>query len=183
MKRGFALIFTLALAGCQSLSSYPVDSPWYQPPPGSRWVLNQAVEIPPNSATLHFQFGKIVGGVQEFEPNCVFELRTVKETPQRVEPDVFEVTKVRSGSSIYRAARRSTPGLMQASWGSDDTGSIRYYYKTEMFLRSEKQPDVLLLTCQHAWDTGSSFQYERSPTVAEMRQALGSYFTLKLPGR
>lgn len=182
MKPWIALFVPLAVAACQPLSSYPIDSPFYQPPPGSQWVLNQAIEIPPDGATLRFQFGKIAGGVKDFEPNCVFELKTVKDTPQHVEPDTFVVTKVRSGSSILRAAREPAAGLMNASWGGDSRGTIRYYFKTEMFLRSEKQPNVLMLTCQHAWDTGSSFQYERPPTIAEMQQALGGYFTLKLPG-
>jgi len=181
MKYWVVLCLSLAAAGCQSPGSYPIDSPWYQPAPGSEWVLNQVIEIPPDSATLRFQFGKIVHGVKDFETNCVFELKTVKDTPQRVEPDVFVMTKVRSGSSILRAARDAAPGFVKVSSGSDDTGSIRYYYKTEMFLRSEKQPNVLMLTCQHAWDTGSSFQYERPPTIAEMQQALGAYFTLKPP--
>lgn len=182
MKPWIALFVPLAVVGCQPPSTYPVDSPFYQPPPGSQWVLNQAVEIPPDSATVRFQFGKIAGGVKDFEPNCVFEVKTVKDTAQRVEPDVFLVTKVRSGSSILRAAREPVSGFMKVSSGSDDTGSIRYYYKTEMFLRSEKQPQALMLTCQHAWDTGSSFQYQRPPTIGEMQQALGGYFTLKLPG-
>jgi hypothetical protein len=182
MKYRIILLLPFALAGCQSPGGYPIDSPWYQPQPGSRWALNEAVEIPPDSATVRFQFGKIVHGVQDFEPNCAFEVKTVRDAPQRIEPDVFTVTRVRSGSSILRAARDTAPGFVRVSSGSDDTGSIRYYYKTEMFLHSDKQPDVLLLTCQHAWDTGSSFQYERPPTIGEMQQALGGYFTLKLPG-
>jgi len=182
MKYRIALIALLGLAACRPPGSYPIDSPWYQPPAGSQLVLNQAVEIPPDSATLRFQFGRIVPAVNDFETHCVFELTTVKETPQRVEPDTFRVTKVRSGSGIHRAARQ-TPGLMKARWVFDDGGPTRYYYQTEMFLRSERQPRVLMLTCQHAWETGSSsFEYQRPPTVAEMRRALGDYFTLKLPG-
>lgn len=175
-----ALLALCALAACKPLSTYPVDSPWYQPPPGSKWVLNQAVDIPPDGASLRFQFGRIVGGVQEFEPNCVFVLSTVKDTPQRIEPDTFVVTKVRSGSSLYTAAWRRAPRAMPVRV-SDDIGTVRFYFKTEMFLRSEKQPQVLMLTCQHAWDTGTDFRYERPPTVAEMQQAVGAYFTLKLP--
>jgi hypothetical protein len=93
------------------------------------------------------------------------------------------VTKVRSGSSIYSVAGPRPFSFVRMTWGGDDTGPTRYYYKTEMFLRSERQPNVLMMTCQHAWDTGtSSFEYQRPPTVAEMRQAMGAYFTLKLPG-
>ena len=113
----------------------------------------------------------------------MFELTTVRETAQRVEPQTFTVTKVRSGSSLRNSMRGIRPGLMQAHFVFDDTGPTRYFYKTEMFLRSERQPNVLMLTCQHAWETGSSrFEYQRPPTLAEMRQALGAYFTLKPAG-
>jgi len=61
-------------------------------------------------------------------------------------------------------------------------GGSRLYYKTELFLRSEKQPQILAMTCQHAWETGSSGLDLRPLTVAEMRQAMGSYFALHLPG-
>lgn len=183
MRHWFVLILSLAAAACQPLSSYPVDSPWYQPPAGSELVLNQPIEIPPNAATVRFQFGKIVRGLQDFEPNCVFELTTVRETPQRVEPDVFVVTKVRSGSSIYRAALPQPSGLMTVGLTFEGDTPTRWYYQTEMFLRSERQPNVLMMTCQHAWQSGPSrFEYQRPPTVAEMRQAMGDYFTLKLPG-
>jgi hypothetical protein len=186
MRFWLVLVLSLAAAACQPLSSYPVDSPWYQPPAGSELVLNQPVEISPNAATVRFQFGKIVSGVQDFEPNCVFELTTVRETPQRVEPDVFVVTKVRSGSSIFRAERPQPPGLpglMKAGLSFEGSSPTRYYYQTEMFLRSERQPNVLMMTCQHAWQSPPSrFEFQRPPTVAEMRQAMGDYFTLKLPG-
>lgn len=172
----------LVLAACQPLSSYPVDSPWYQPPAGAEWVLNRSIEIPPDSATVRFQFGQIVRGLNEFEPNCVFELTTVRTTPQPVAPQTFVITKVRSGSSFRNSMR--APGLrfVKTHLGADDSGPTRYFYKTEMFLRSDKQPNVLMLTCQHAWESGSSsFEYQRPPTVAEMREALGAYFTLRLP--
>lgn len=185
MTRFLFLLFFLVTTGCQPIGGYPIESPYYQPPANSRLVLNQPIEIPPDSATVRFQFGKIVGGVNEFEPNCVFELTTIRETAQRVEPDTFTVTKVRSGSSLRNSMRQNQPGLMHARFVSDDTGGgpIRYFYKTEMFLHSARQPNVLMLTCQHAWETGSSsLEYQRPPTVAEMRQALGAYFTLQLPG-
>lgn len=183
MIRAGILVLALVVAGCQAPSRYPVDSPWYQPPAGSELVLNEAVEIPPGSATLRFQFGRIVHGVNEFETNCVFELTTVRDAPQRVAPDTFRVTRVRSGSSIHRAARPAA-GWLKARFVSDDAGPIRYYYQTEMFLHSERQPQVLMMTCQHAWDTGgfSNLALQRPPTVAEMRQAFGAYFTLRLPG-
>ena len=181
MKNWITLILSLAVAACQPLSSYPINSPYYQPPTGGQLALNQAIEIPPDRATLRFQFGKVVPSVHEYEPHCIFEVTTISEAPQRIKPDLFLITKVRSGSSIY-AAQLSQPGIMHAGWMFDDTGPTHYYYKTEMFLRSERQPHVLMLTCQHVWVVGTDWSRQRPPTLAEMQQALGAYFTFKLPG-
>ena len=179
MKRAGLLLLFLAVTACQPLSSYPVNSPFYQPPSGSQLVLNQPLEIAPDHATVRFQSGKIVQHVFELDTNCVFELRTVKDVAQRVEPDTFMVTKVHSSmSQMQSSAGQPRPGLIKAHMGGEDTGSVRFFFKTEMFLRSERQPQVFMLTCQHGWDPGSDFQYERPPTVAEMQKALGAYFTL-----
>ena len=168
------------LAACQS-TPYPVTSPYYQIPPGSRLILDRPIEIAPDSATTRLQFGKILGrsGVNEFEPMCVFEITTVAERVQRVEPDSFEITKVRRSESTHWAAAPSVPGLLKASWGWGG-GMTRYYLKTEMFLHSAVQPQVLAMTCQRAWDSGSSVQTQRPLTIAEMQQALGDVFRFQL---
>jgi len=181
MKHSMILILLFSVSGCQPLSSYPINSPYYQPPAGGQLALNQAIEIPPDRATLRFQFGKVVPSVHEYEPHCIFEVRTISEAPQRIKPDMFTITKVRSGSSIY-AAQLSHAGLIPARWVQDFSGPMHYYFKTEMFLRSEQQPHVLMLTCQHVWVVGTDWSRQRPPTLAEMQQALGTYFTFKLPG-
>lgn len=181
MRSAFLLLLALGLAGCQPLSSYPVNSPYYQPPVGGQLILNQAIEIPPQSATLRFQSGKPVQQVHEYDTHCIFEVTTLSETPQRIEPDQFAIIKVRSGSSLYMV-RSSQPRFMPASWIFDDAGPTHYYYRTELFLRSSRQPQVLMLTCQHVWVVGTDWSRQRPPTLAEMRQALGSYFTFTLPG-
>lgn len=180
MQHGAILILALVAAACQPLSSYPIDSPYYQPPAGGQLALNQAIEIPPDRATLRFQFGKPVPSVHEYDTHCIFEVTTLSETPQRIEPDLFQITQVRSGSSLY-GAQHSQAGIMPARWVFDDAPT-HYYFKTEMFLRSAKQPQVLMLTCQHVWVVGTDWSRERPPTLAEMQQALGNYFTFRLPG-
>lgn len=182
LKPWVVLLSLLASAACQPLGSYPIDSPFYQPPAGGQLALNQAIEIPPDRATLRFQFGKPVQSVHEYDTHCIFEVTTLSEAPQRIQPDLFQITKVRSGSSIY-SVQRSLPGPIPARWVfDDDSGPTHYYFRTEMFLHSARQPQVLLLTCQHVWVVGTNWSRERPPTLAEMQQALGSYFTFKLPG-
>jgi len=182
MKIPLLVLLALALTACQTTSEFPVSSPYFQIPVGSRLVLHQPIEIPPTAATVRLQFGKIVSRshTQEFEPVCIFESKLVGKTAQRIVPDSFEITRVRRDSSSLSAQAAPSTGLIKAFW-RDDAGSSRQYYKTEMFLRSTKQPQILYMTCQQAWEPGGSLDL-RPLTIAEIRQALGDYFSLRLAG-
>jgi hypothetical protein len=182
MKTPLLVLLALALTACQTTAEFPVTSPYFQIPVGSRLVLNQPIEIPPTAATVRLQFGKVVSRshTQEFEPVCVFESKIVGETAQRIAPDSFEITRVRRGYSMLSAQAAPSTGLIKAFW-RDDVGSSRQYYKTEMFLHSTKQPQILYMTCQQAWEPGGSLDL-RPLTIAEIRQALGDYFSLRLAG-
>ena len=184
MKTPLLVLLTLALTACQTSAEFPVTSPYFQIPIGSRLVLHQPIEIPPNAATVRLQFGKIVSRAhtQEFEPVCVFESKLVGEAAQRIAPDSFEITRVRRDSSMLSAQAAPSSGLIKTFWRGD-VGSSRQYYKTEMSLRSTKQPQILYMTCQYAWEPGlGSFDDPRPLTIAEIRQALGDYFSLRLAG-
>lgn len=180
-SRCLAMLFVLA--GCGTTERYGVDSPYYHyPSSGVRFILNQFLEIPPDSATVRLQYGKVVtrNNIQEQDPYCIFEISTVSQGPQRVEPDAFNVTRVqRSTSTIARGESLPIGGLVRVSMGNDSTGPTNYYYKTEFFLHSDSQPNVLLMTCQ---SNQNYTPLKRYLTVAEIRQALGNIFTLSLPG-
>lgn len=178
LKRCIALV--LILAGCGTTGRYGVDSPYYDYPSGVRLILNQPLEIPPDSATVRLQYGRLVArnGVQEQDPYCIFELSTVADSPQRVESDAFSVTRVRRSISTIARGESLPAGLVRVSMGSDSSGPTNYYYKTEFFLHSDTQPEVLLMTCQ---SNQNYTPLKRYLTVAEIRLALGSIFTLSLP--
>ena len=173
-----------SLTACQSNANAPITSPYFEVPIGSRLVLNQALEIAPTSATLRFQFGKIVSRFdsQDFEPACVFESNIVAQTAQRIEPDTFDIIRVRRGNSSVSAHAPSRAGLMMVSTRFIGDGGSRQFYKTEFFLRSKKQPQILAMTCQHAREAGSTAAELRPLTVAEIQQALGGYVTLSVQG-
>ncbi|MGA7179819.1 MAG: hypothetical protein WBX11_09585 [Thiobacillaceae bacterium] len=176
------LVLLFVLAGCETTGGYGIDSPYYRFPNGVRLILNQPLEIPPDSATVRLQYGQVVArnGVQEQDPYCIFEVSTVAEGPQRVQTGEFSVTQVRrSNSTIARDESVPNGGLMRVSMGSDSAGPTNYYYKTEFFLHSDAQPNVLLMTCQ---SNQNYTPIKRYLTVAEIRQALGNIFTLNLPG-
>lgn len=172
-----------SLTACQSNANLPITSPYFEIPVGSRLVLNQPIEIAPTSATLRFQFGKIVSRFdsQDFEPACIFESNIVGEKAQRIEPDTFDIIRVRRGNSSV-ASYSAPSGLVLVSARFIGDGGSRQFYKTEFFLRSQKQPQILVMTCQHAREAGATAAESRPLTVAEIQQALGDYFTLNVRG-
>lgn len=185
-RLGLLALGVLVLTACQSAAQYSTSSSSHQIPVGSRLELLKPLDIPAASATVRLQFGKFVTRfhTQEFEPVCVFESRIVGETAQRIEPDVFEITRVRTD---YNSVSAQAAGGFIKTRATIEVGIVgdpgsRQYYKTEMFLHSKKQPQILAMTCQHAWETGSSGLELRPLTIAEMRQAMGEYFALHLPG-
>lgn len=173
-----------SLTACQSSANLPITSPYFEVPVGSRLVLNQSLEIAPTSATLRFQFGKIVSRFdsQDFEPACVFESNIVGESAQRIEADTFEIIRVRRGNTSLSAHAPSRAGLVAVSSRFIGDGGSRQFYKTEFFLRSKKQPQILAMTCQHAREAGATAAELRPLTVAEIQQAVGDYFTLSVQG-
>ena len=172
----------LSLPGCANNTAYGPDSPYYNYPTTTTLSLEQPIEIPPESATVRLQFGRTVArnGVQEEEPHCVFEVNTVKESSQTIVPGVFLVTDIQrriqtfSGMPVlpWRYAFRRT------GFGRDD-GPSHIYYITEFRLHSDKQPDVRALTCLHN-QMAPGIPVMRHLTLAQIRQALGSYFSLTL---
>jgi hypothetical protein len=170
------------LAGCGTAARFGVDSPYYDYPSGVRFILNQPLEIPADSATVRMQFGKVVArnGVQEQEPYCIFEISAVSLEPQRVDPGAFNVTRVqRSTSTIASGESLPVSGFVRVSMNNDSGGPTNYYYKTEFYLHSDAQPGALMMTCQ---SNQNYTPLKRYLTVAEIRQALGDIFTLSLPG-
>lgn len=167
------------LVGCATMLDPRPQSPHFRYPEGTQLILNQPVEIQPGEASLRLQFGRVVprNGVQEQEPHCIFEIDTLRTTIQRIEPDVFTVTRVERG--VWMS---NTPafGVQQVSL-FDRNGPTLIYYQTEFRLHSERQPGVRSLLCQSLKSAASIDPNMRHLTLEEIRQALGSIFTLRLP--
>ncbi|HFD79666.1 MAG TPA: hypothetical protein ENK05_04635 [Gammaproteobacteria bacterium] len=149
------LALAVLLAGCQTAATRNPDSPFYMIPSGSKLVLNREIRIPEKQAHVKLQHGRIVGGVDEYTVNCRF---TVKDLgPSTVKPDTFNITRAEA----------------QLEW--EMYPSIMRYYR-KIYLRSDKQPDVLNLMCQR-WDLPYGAV---NVSVPDMREAVGEYFTFEL---
>lgn len=181
MKNALLLCCVVLLWSCDTPRNYGADSPYYRFPDGTRLVLNQALEIPANWATARLQYGRLVafGSVQEQDPYCVFEINTVRQAPQRVEPDTFNVIRVERQITSIAAVSPSLFFLIGNAYADTDRPS-QMFYKTIFKLRSERQPGVLQMACQSD-QYAAGVSIPQHLTVPEIRQALGSMFTLELP--
>jgi hypothetical protein len=176
-----ALLTTLTVAGCQQSGPYRRNSPYYQYPAGMHLSLLQPIDVPPASATTRLQFGRQVArnGVEETEPYCIFELDTVGDAAQRVAPERFAVVAVQRRVQSF-AGLPAAHAVRQVGFDPDN-GPSHLYFITEFRLRSADQPQVRALSCMSN-QMAPGIAIMRHLTLAEIRQALGGYFAIDLPG-
>ncbi len=166
------LVLASVTAGCANAPAKPA--------PTVRLSLLQTLEIPPGEAGVRLQYGRTAArnGVQEVDPHCIFELDTVSESAQVVQPGPFRVTRVQRREVSFS-------GMPLMFWDplSQGIGPTRnpsnVYFLTEFRLQSDSQPNVRSLLCQHN-QAAAGITFPRHLTLAEMRQALGNYFSLEL---
>jgi len=168
------------LAGCSS-GPYPVSSPYYAIPTGSKLVLNHALSIPPNAARIYIQYGKVVSSKQkdDYYAHCWFESWRVLDTSQVIEPDTFTITRsIQTDDVVQRRAtqRYAILETVSESNSPEGGGPLALVYSTDMHIHSVKQPDIRRFVCSH-WENPDD---ARHLTVAEMQKALGNIATIIL---
>ncbi len=184
----------LLAGGCVSTSGGPYGYLAYQQvQSGSVLTLNSSLTIPPGWASVKLQGGQVVKRPREMVPYCILLTSIVRDTSQTVEPDSFEIRRVRRSISpssdfgalqpLRVAALDMGIGAITAAWQGGDGSPTQIFYKTAFDLRSPRQPNVMSLTCQ--WDqmTASGAAFARHLTVQEVRQTLGDLFTLTVAGQ
>nr|MBS0020038.1 hypothetical protein [Gammaproteobacteria bacterium] len=178
MKRWIVCcILASVVAGCQTLEDK--EAAYYQIREGSALILNQELQIPADAARISIQHGKVrpQGLVNEFYPYCELEVRQVQATAQSVKPDEFVIHQV--GRRVYDVGLSSpTVASLGLSIGLGD-GPRQTFYATVLHLHSEKQPDVLKLTCESDQRSFPGIIYARHLTVREIQEALGAVLTLR----
>ena len=114
----------------------------YVPDRIGRVEIVQPVTIPANRARATFQGGRQVSGGYPYNPYCELEISTVSEQPQRVETDVFVVT--RSGSALISDADARLP--IAGPFVNVTCGDL-IFYEVEHWLASDRQPGVRKIRC------------------------------------
>jgi hypothetical protein len=182
MKTHAVLSALLVVAGCAGAAPYGIDSPWYHYPANTVFVLRRDLEVPPGSATVRMQYGKVVArnGVQEVDPHCILEISTVGDAAQTVHAGEFEVIGVNRWASTIATGFGTGLAVRFAMDGSG-SGPTQIFFKTEFRLRSAAQPGVRSLTCQSDQNAPGVAPYRRHLTPAEIQSALGGLADLRLP--
>jgi len=169
MKRIASIAILLLLVGCQATGRAPAEPLLHEHyRQGGQLTLNQPVTIPVQRARTYLQGGAEIGEKQvaRLEPICELEVRTLRDTPVTVKPDIFSVVRVRlneDGSEGFSSS---------FSFGF---GEALIKYVTELRLQSPRQPDVLQLVCSHH-EYASRGHYM---SVSQFQQAVGKYLSIR----
>ncbi|HRF44805.1 MAG TPA: hypothetical protein PLD30_11305 [Candidatus Competibacteraceae bacterium] len=162
-------LWILLLAACSALDGLDVDRR-DRIPTGTPIDLHQNLTIPSGQAGV-FVLGTSIGGRYRYEAVCRLEVYSIDEKPRTVVADRFTI--VRFSQEWERFSQRET-GLHHVSL-QDYDGPALLRFTTNLYLHSDRQPDVFRLVCSHLQD---SAQQPRYLTTAEIRTVLAPVMTL-----
>ncbi|MDJ0807337.1 MAG: hypothetical protein QNJ78_10935 [Gammaproteobacteria bacterium] len=182
MKLVVAVLMAGLLGGC-TLSGPQLradDDYRVMPPPGTRIELHRPLSVPGGHTRVFLQRGEVVSkqGFDRYRPSCNFEIRTLAEQPRQILPEDFLVSRAQRETAevvFHRAAPLMLAGLNFV--GMDD-GLPMVVHSVHLWISSDRQPDVMRLTCRGAFGDPPNAD---PPSIAQMKQALGSYASLKSP--
>ena len=173
VRCGWILLLS-GLSACANLILKDENSPYYPVPAGSKLILHQDLQIPPDSARVYLQYGQVVKAPSVSDPYCRFEVNDVRPAAQTLRADEFVVRKTQMDTLYISMQGPLVLAAMQAmvSDGGGDVTLVWY-----LWLDSPRQPNVRRLIC------GGMFDYPyraRRPSINEIRVQLGHIATLIL---
>lgn len=179
MKRFFVVLLTMLLTACSQryLVSDDQSYPYNLPPVGSTLVLKKALEIPADETRIFLQNG-VPKGKSEFDrykPSCSLELRKLVDRPRTIEPDSFVVTRVQRLTE--EVVQRDPPATGFVKVDLEQGGKPMVVHGYHLWLGSDKQPDVMRMTCLGTFDDLSRAE---PPSLQDVKKSLGDYAELML---
>ena len=179
MPKLVTLVATLfMLSACHQAPVRDENSSRSRVSAGSHFVLNEVLSIPTGHARVFLQSGQVVAKkrLEHYQPHCNIEVRSVSAGDSYIEPDIFVVTAVTEDEEeVVRGAQwQQYASLLNSSDSMDSVMISRYVQHT---LHSTAQPEVMRLTCHGGF--AEAWQVD-TPSIREIRQALGEIVTLKL---
>jgi len=186
--KGLALVAGLGLlTACSAALVTDPRARFYVPSPGSQVTVKQRLQIAGGQTRVFLQDGKLIpkaSRVDEYMINCSFELNTLADTPRYIEAGVYTVSRSwreekeivqHKPATLHLAAAQAVN--LRLSEGTDD-GPTMTFEEIRMRLQSEQPSDIRELACRGILNDPSLIE---PPTLAEIRQALGDYASIKVP--
>jgi hypothetical protein len=163
----------LSILGCQSVPDLRRDSAYYSGFVGSTIRLHMPLVIASDKVSVYMQWGKLMDFkfLDLYQPSCKFEIRTMQQRSRIVEPDQFKIVRVIRDAEFVEYNRQYLASLLMTFFDNSPTAVV---YSTELYLHSEKQPDVLRLTCSY-WEDPMDASHL---TVNQIQEAMGNILTL-----
>jgi hypothetical protein len=177
-----ALLGAALLGGCGTVRILD-EAGTYTPLAGGEVELLRPLTVAPDRTRVFLQRGVVVDKRDLYEPSCNLEIRTLASTERRIEPDRFAIT--RAGVGVDQVVEHGDLRLAQVGIGvgigplaDRGDGPSQVMYVLELRLSSERQPDVLRMSCVSAQDDPGRIEML---TLAEIRAALGDYARISPP--
>lgn len=180
LKLAMTVLTVMLASACQQAPVRDEDSPRSRIGVGSTIVLNEALTVPAGHARVFLQNGKVREKVEldRYRPHCNFEVRAVSEGDLQIEPDRFVVTDLVEDEEEVVEKRGPVQYAGLGIGGGMDSITLTSRY-VQHRLSSERQPEVLWLTCHGGFDDPFDVEY---PSISDIRKALGKWVTLELAG-
>ncbi|WP_428606649.1 hypothetical protein [Sedimenticola sp.] len=180
LKLTLASVLLLSITACVEQSVRDPSSRFYRIPVGSHIVLHQALAIKAGHVRQFVQRGAATdfSDLDQYWPSCSFEVRELRQTPQQIQPDNFEVVRVQQGETqIVGQPRLQVAGLKLIALSLRETGQplvSRYY---DIWLKSDTQPNVMRMRCFGAM---ADLSESELPLFMEIQEALGAIASVEL---
>lgn len=167
-------LVVLTLAGCESFWNMRAWPPPFSVSAGSMISINKELEINPNEVTVWLQNGQVMERryIKVRQPNCRFEIYTIKNIIQIIHKDEVEIIKFVHDKEYVSNKAKIVASLLSNQESASPTAEV---YMTEIYLKSKKQPDLFRLICEH-WEAPSEGTYL---TMNQIQNTLGEIATIK----
>lgn len=175
--RTLLVLVAAVLAGCAT-PMLDATLPGYRLPVGTAVVLQRELAVPTGHARVFLQQGRVVEKhrLDIYRPHCNFEQRAVSDGTAVIVADRFTVTAVSVGEDFVVQRRAYVYAALRLAGDDDSPGQVNRYLHHR--LASDRQPEVMRLTCHGGFDLPGLAQL---PSLVDMRAALGEVAVIELP--
>lgn len=170
-------VVALSLAACAYTPPRDENSPFSVVPVGSKLILKQPIEIPPDALAVGLSSARDpLPGVPRYQrdTDCELELRTKVPKTRTLMPGTFEVIKMVKDTE-YVSLEPVKVAQIGIGVGSP-AGPGWEVHSVDLFLRSADYPDVYRVHCEYK----ETFREGDPIGVTVLRWAMGGDFDIQL---